>query len=165
LFRCQRSLPFTLGVGLLSRVFGGLADEVGARLMLIAGPLGAALGYGLLALGKNAPFVLGVLVPMVLLDISFAVPVAPLTASVPSSVKNKEAGLASGVNNAVSRIAKLAGVALTAGVTSYAAGFVARVISCDVVLLWLLWSISPFKVVIILDNSRFNPEIPRGVTV
>jgi hypothetical protein len=99
--------------------------------MLIAGPLGAALGYGLLALGKNAPFVLGVLVPMVLLGISFAVLVAPLTASVLSSVKNKEAGLASGVNNAVSRIAQLAGVALTAGVTSYAAGFVASLISCD----------------------------------
>jgi EmrB/QacA subfamily drug resistance transporter len=118
-------LPFTLGVGLLSRVFGGLADKVGARLMLIAGPLGAALAYGLLALGKNAPFALGVLAPMALLGISFAVLVAPLTASVLSSVKNKDEGLASGVNNAVSRVAQLAGIALTAGVTSYAAGFVA----------------------------------------
>src|SRR3546814_8351790 len=36
-------LPFTLGVGLLSRVFGDLADKVAARAMLIAGPAGAAL--------------------------------------------------------------------------------------------------------------------------
>jgi MFS family permease len=36
-------LPFTLGVGLLSNVFGGLADKIGARTMLIAGPAGAAL--------------------------------------------------------------------------------------------------------------------------
>ncbi len=38
-------LPFTLAVGLLSRVFGGLADKMGARTMLMAGPLGAALAY------------------------------------------------------------------------------------------------------------------------
>jgi len=118
-------LPFTLGVGLLSRAFGAVADKIGARLMLIAGPLGAALAYGLLALGKSAPFVLGVLAPMTLLGVSFAVLVAPLTAAVMSSVKDEDEGLASGVNNAVSRIAQLAGIALAAGVATYAAGFVA----------------------------------------
>lgn len=121
-------LPFTLGVGLLSRMFGGLADKVGARLMLIAGPLGAALAYALLALGKNAPFALGVLAPITLLGISFAMLVAPLTASVMSSVKDEDEGLASGINNAVSRIAQLAGIALSTGVASYAAGFIASLI-------------------------------------
>ncbi len=121
-------LPFTLGVGLLSRMFGGFADKVGARLMLIGGPLGAALAYGLLALGKDASFTLGVLAPMTLLGVSFAVLVAPLTASVMSSVKDDDEGLASGVNNAVSRIAQLAGIALAAGVASYAAGFVVSLI-------------------------------------
>jgi EmrB/QacA subfamily drug resistance transporter len=38
-------LPFTLGVGLLSRLFGGLADSIGARAMLIAGPVGAAVAF------------------------------------------------------------------------------------------------------------------------
>jgi len=58
--------------------------------------------------------------------------VAPLTASVMSSVKDEDEGLASGVNNAVSRIAQLAGIALAAGVASYAAGFVASLIAAAV---------------------------------
>jgi len=116
-------LPFTLGVGLLSRVFGGLADKVGARMMLIVGPLGAALAFAWLALGRNGPLLPGVLVPMTLLGLSFAVLVTPLTASVMSSVADADEGLASGVNNAMSRVAQLVGVALAAGVASYAAGF------------------------------------------
>ena len=121
-------LPFTLGVGLLSQPFGKLADKIGARTMLIIGPLGAALGYALLALGKTASLTLGVLAPMMLLGVSFAVMVAPLTAAVLSSVKEADEGLASGVNNAVSRVAQLAGIALAAGVASYAAGFVVSLI-------------------------------------
>jgi EmrB/QacA subfamily drug resistance transporter len=121
-------LPFTLGVGLLSLPFGALAAKFGARPMLIAGPLGAALAYVLLALGKDAPLVPGVLAPMTLLGISFAVLVTPVTASVLASVKEDDGGLASGVNNTVSRIAQLIGIALVAGVASYAAGFVISLI-------------------------------------
>ena len=116
-------LPFTLGVGLLSRPFGALADKVGARTMLIVGPLGAAIADGLLALGKGASLTMGVLAPMTLLGVSFAVLVAPLTASVLSSVTDADEGLASGINNAVSRVAQLAGIALAAGVASYSAGY------------------------------------------
>ena len=116
-------LPFTLGVGLLSRLFGGLADKFGARTMLIAGPLGAALAYGWLALARHATLLPGVLAPMTLLGVSFAVLVAPLTASVMSSVTDADEGLASGVNNAVSRVAQLAGVAMAAGLGSLASGY------------------------------------------
>jgi EmrB/QacA subfamily drug resistance transporter len=116
-------LPFTLGVGLLSRVFGGLADKTGARVMLIAGPAGAALSYVWMALAQHQSVLLGVLVPMALLGLSFAVFVAPLTASVLSSVDETDEGLASGINNAASRIAQLAGVALAAGVASFGAGY------------------------------------------
>src|SRR3546814_14961700 len=56
---------------------------------------------------------------MTLLGLSFAVLVAPLTASVMSSVDQTDEGLASGVNNAASWIAQLAGVALAAGVASF----------------------------------------------
>ena len=125
-------LPFTLGVGFLSRPFGAVADKIGARAMLIAGPLGGALAYGLLALGKNAPLALGVLVPMALLGVSFALLVAPLTAAVMSSVQDADEGLASGVNNAVSRVAQLAGIALAAGVASYTAGYAASLIAAAV---------------------------------
>jgi EmrB/QacA subfamily drug resistance transporter len=121
-------LPFTLGVGLLSRLFGGLADKIGARTMLITGPLGAALAFLWLALGKDAMLTAGVLAPMALLGVSFAILVAPLTASVMSSVTDADEGLASGINNDMSRIAQLAGVALAAGLASYASGYRAGMI-------------------------------------
>jgi len=121
-------LPFTLGVGLLSQPLGALADRIGVRSMLSVGPLGAALAFMLLALGKDASLLLGVLLPMTLLGISFAVLVTPLTTSVLASVTNSEEGLASGVNNAVSRIAQLAGIAFAAGLASFAAGYIASLI-------------------------------------
>jgi MFS family permease len=116
-------LPFTLGVGLLSRFMGGVADRIGARAMLVAGPLGAALAYGWMALGREASLWVGVIGPMALLGVGFAVLIAPLTATVLSSVEEADGGLASGINNAASRIAQLAGVALAAGVAVYAGGY------------------------------------------
>jgi predicted MFS family arabinose efflux permease len=74
-------------------------------------------------LGQEESLMLGVIVPMTLLGLSFAVLVAPLTASVMSSVDQTDEGLASGVNNAASRIAQLAGVALAAGVASFESGY------------------------------------------
>ncbi len=116
-------LPFTLGVAALSQPFGALADKIGARNLLIAGPLAAGLALLLLALGKDASLAVGVLAPMLLLGISFALVVAPLTASVMSSVANSDEGLASGINNAMSRIAQLGGIALSAGIASFAFGY------------------------------------------
>jgi EmrB/QacA subfamily drug resistance transporter len=116
-------LPFTLGVGLLSHGFGGLADKVGSRPMLIAGPIGAALAYVWMALGQEYSLLVGVLGPMALLGLSFAVLVAPLTASVMSSVGDTDEGLASGINNAASRIAQLIGVALAAGIGAVELGY------------------------------------------
>ena len=116
-------LPFTLGVGLLSRAFGSLADSVGPRAMLIAGPIGAALAYVWMGLGQEASLLFGVIGPMAVLGVSFAVLVAPLTASVMSSVDQSDEGLASGINNAASRIAQLVGVALAAGAATFASGY------------------------------------------
>ncbi len=125
-------LPFTLGVGLLSRPFGAIADKIGARVMLIAGPLTTAVSFVWLALGRNAGLTPGVLAPLGLLGIAFAVLVAPLTAAVLSSVADADEGLASGINNAMSRVAQLAGVALAAGLASYASGFAASMIGAAV---------------------------------
>jgi EmrB/QacA subfamily drug resistance transporter len=116
-------LPFTLGVGLLSRAFGAAADSLGARAMLIVGPLGATVAYIGLGLGKTMSLWLGVIGPMALLGVSFAALVAPLTATVMSSLDQTDAGLASGVNNAVSRVAQLAGIALSAGIASHSFGY------------------------------------------
>lgn len=121
-------LPFTLGVGLLSQPFGVAADKVGARVMLVAGPLAAALAFLLMALGRDATLTPGVLLPLGLLGLAFAVLVPPLTAAVLSCVGDADEGLASGINNAMSRIAQLAGIALAAGLASYASGFAASMI-------------------------------------
>ena len=118
-------LPFTLAVGFLSPVFGVLADKIGAPKILIAGELGAVLSLALMGFGHNASLTLGIIGPMTLLGISFALLVTPLTALVLSSVSDADEGLASGINNAVSRVAQLCGVALAAGVASFAGGYVA----------------------------------------
>ena len=116
-------LPFTLAVGFLSRFFGALADAIGPRLLLITGPVGAAFAYVWMAIARDASLALGVIAPMALLGISFALIAAPITASVLSSVEQADEGLASGINNAASRVAQLAGVALAAGLASFAFGY------------------------------------------
>jgi hypothetical protein len=111
-------LPFTLGVGLLSRSFGSLADAAGARAPLIGGPAVAAVAYIWMALARDAPLAFGVIGPMTLLGLAFAA-IAALTASVLSSVEQTDEGLASGINNTVSRVAQLAGVAMAAGIATW----------------------------------------------
>jgi hypothetical protein len=90
--------------------------------MLIAGAIGASVAYTWMALGQSAALIPGVIAPQALLGISFAVLVAPLTASVLSSVTSSDEGLASGINNAVSRVAQLAGVAIAAGLGALTSG-------------------------------------------
>jgi EmrB/QacA subfamily drug resistance transporter len=116
-------LPFTLGLGLLSQPFGHLADSIGARAMIVIGAAGASLAFVWTAFARDASLMLAVIGPMALLGISFAILVAPLTASVLSSVEESDEGLASGINNATSRVAQLVGVALAAGIASLASGF------------------------------------------
>jgi EmrB/QacA subfamily drug resistance transporter len=116
-------LPFTLPLGLLSPYFGRLADKFGARAMLIAGAGGASVAYVWMLLAHDRSLALGVIAPQAVLGISFAVLAAPLTASVMSSVAQSDEGLASGVNNAASRVAQLAGVAVAAGLGTLMSGY------------------------------------------
>jgi EmrB/QacA subfamily drug resistance transporter len=116
-------LPFTLAVGFLSRLFGGLADRMGARLLLIIGPIGAALAYAWMALAHDAHLWLAIIAPMTLLGLGFAALIAPLTASVLSSVEDRDQGLASGINNTAARAAQLLGVALAAGLATLSNGW------------------------------------------
>ena len=76
-----------------------------------------------MALAQEASLIFGVVAPEALLGLSFAVLVAPLTASVMSSVPQADEGLASGINNAASRVAQLAGVAIAAGLGSLMSGY------------------------------------------
>lgn len=106
-------------MGLFSGFAGTLADRFGARLSLSLGPVLAGLGLALLALpGPGAGYVDGPLAGMTVLAIGMTLAVGPLTAAVMGAVEPGHTGVASGVNNAVARVAALLAVALLGGLLS-----------------------------------------------
>src|SRR5262249_39948364 len=106
-------LPFALVVGVLSRRVGALADRIGTRPLLVAGPAVTALGLASFAVpGIGGAYWATFLVPMVLTGFGMALTVAPLTTSVLASVEPADAGVASGVNNTVARLGTVLAVAI-----------------------------------------------------
>lgn len=106
-------LPMILLVFLLSRWSGGLVTRYGPRRPLIVGPLIVAVGFVLFALpGANGMYWKSFFPPMIVLGLGLAVTVAPLTTVVMNSVDRDHVGTASGINNAVSRVAGVLAVAV-----------------------------------------------------
>jgi len=106
------TLPATLVMFALSRRFGALADRHGPRLFMGLGPLVAAAGLLLFQrVGVHVDYVADVLPALLVFSLGLSMTVAPLTAAVLAGVKERQAGIASAVNNAVARVAGLLGTA------------------------------------------------------
>jgi EmrB/QacA subfamily drug resistance transporter len=108
-------LPFILIMFAGSRWAGTLVDRFGAKKPLVVGPLIAACGFALFALPSVRPGVAAYWVTffpaVVVLGVGMTATVAPLTTTVMNSLGQDQAGIASGVNNAVSRVAALLAIA------------------------------------------------------
>lgn len=112
-------LPFAVVMGLFSGLAGRLADRFGARLSLSLGPVLAGLGLAMLGLMPDrAGYVDGPLAGMTVMAIGMTLAVGPLTAAVMGAVASGHTGVASGVNNAVARVAGLLAVAVLGVVLS-----------------------------------------------
>ncbi|TIC87596.1 MFS transporter [Nocardioides sp. GY 10113] len=115
------TIPVTAITLALSARSGAIAQRIGPRLQLTAGPLLCAAAMLLsLRIGPTATYVGDVLPAVAVLGLGLATLVAPLTATALSAAPAEHAGLASGLNNALARTAALlaiAAVPVAAGLT------------------------------------------------
>ena len=149
------SLPVTALMLAFSARSGALAQRIGARIPLTVGPL--VIAFGLLMLTRIEPgddYLSGVLPGVIVFGLGLTLVVAPVTSTVLAAAEARRAGVASGINNAVSRVGGLLAVAVLpviAGLTGdsfydpakMADGFHMAMVACAVlaaaggVLAWL----------------------------
>jgi EmrB/QacA subfamily drug resistance transporter len=120
-------LPLSALIALLSGPVGKLSDRIGPRLPMAAGSLVVAVSYaGLALLSENGvhAFWFGVLPLMVVMGLGMSLVVSPLSIAVMTSIDDEDTGAASGINNAVARIAGLVAVAALGSVIALRYGAV-----------------------------------------
>lgn len=106
-------LPVTVMLALFSSRVGALIPRVGARILLVAGCLGMAVGLVLLSrIAPGTTYAAGVLPALLVFGGGLVLVVAPVTTTALADVQNEHSGAASGVNNAVARVAGLVAVAV-----------------------------------------------------
>ena len=114
-------LPLVAAMSLLSRFTGAFADRIGPRLLLLIGPVIVAIGLALLSLpGIGGSYWRTFFPGLIAVGIGMAITVAPLTTTVMTSVDDeRHVGAASGVNNAVSRVAGLLAIAFFGAISIF----------------------------------------------
>ena len=111
--------PITIMMLVLSGRFGALAGRIGPRLVMGIGPFVCGVGYLLLTrVDQGADYLGAVLPALILFGLGLAMTVAPLTTTVLNSVEERHVGVASGINNAVARVAGLVAIAAFGAVIS-----------------------------------------------
>jgi EmrB/QacA subfamily drug resistance transporter len=111
--------PISVLLFVLSPRFGRLASGTGPRLPMTFGPIVGGIGLILmLRVGSGADYLLDVFPAVLVFGLGLAATVAPLTATVLDSVAERRVGIASGVNNGVSRVAGLLAIAVLGAVIS-----------------------------------------------
>jgi EmrB/QacA subfamily drug resistance transporter len=112
-------VPLTIIMWLLSRRWGALSERIGPRLLMGFGPIVA--GIGLIWMGRlraDVDYVTDLLPGILVFGLGLSATVAPLTNTVLGSVPQHHAGVASGVNNQVSRVAALLAIAVLGAVVA-----------------------------------------------
>jgi EmrB/QacA subfamily drug resistance transporter len=113
------SLPFVVLMVALSRYSGGLVYRLGARTLLTAGPAVAALGFAGFALLPDLHYWSGIFPSILLFGLGMGLTVSPLTTTLLDSVPANHVGLASGINNATSRVAGLLAIAILGAMLAF----------------------------------------------
>jgi EmrB/QacA subfamily drug resistance transporter len=113
------AIPVTIVMFLTSMRFGALADRYGPRFFMGVGPILASVGLALLTgLEPDHEYLTDLLPPLLVFAVGLSMTVAPLTATVLSGADESNAGIASGVNNAIARVAGLLGIAIVGAIVA-----------------------------------------------
>lgn len=111
--------PISVILFVLSPRWGRLASGTGPRLPMTLGPIVGGVGLLLMMrVGSGADYVTEVLPAILVFGLGLSATVAPLTATVLDSVPEHRVGIASGINNGVSRVAGLLAIAILGAVIS-----------------------------------------------